>query len=225
MNKIDIEGNNMLSEIKRKEQAVVRLYLTVLYLVTKNLVYINSRYFLAFHCVERDREVYASGTYKKEFADFAKAYLEDHPQNEHAQEYIKTNMKHANDRMIRYYRNTIEHLGAIRNADKYLNEVGHFDSYFELYHYLVQRTLIGKFEVEKERGRLSEADVGAYTVGYMQKVKKYHTYCKDFVKALNVPFAYNLARYKNLSIDGLFDRNDKREKPKGKQATIKPDEE
>ena len=37
---------------------------------------------------------------------------------------------------------------------------------------------------------------------------KHGTYCKDFVKALNVPFAYNLPRYKNLSINELFDQND-----------------
>ena len=36
---------------------------------------------------------------------------------------------------------------------------------------------------------------------------KQRSYCRDFVKALNVSFAYNLPRYKNLSIDGLFDRN------------------
>ena len=37
---------------------------------------------------------------------------------------------------------------------------------------------------------------------------KFGNYCKDFVKALNVPFAYNLPRYKNLSINELFDMND-----------------
>lgn len=35
----------------------------------------------------------------------------------------------------------------------------------------------------------------------------YRTYCKDLVKALNITFGYNLPRYKNLSIDGLFDKN------------------
>ena len=33
---------------------------------------------------------------------------------------------------------------------------------------------------------------------------------KDFVKTLNVPFAYNYPRYKNLSIDELFDKNNTR---------------
>ena len=35
---------------------------------------------------------------------------------------------------------------------------------------------------------------------------QHRTWCSDLVKALNTPFGYNLARYKNLSIDGLFDR-------------------
>ena len=35
---------------------------------------------------------------------------------------------------------------------------------------------------------------------------RHKTWCSDLVKVLNTPFGYNLARYKNLSIDGLFDR-------------------
>ena len=50
-------------------------------------------------------------------------------------------------------------------------------------------------------------DLNPKTKQYWKLVKKYKTYCKDYVKALNVPFAYNLARYKNLSINELFDRN------------------
>ena len=44
------------------------------------------------------------------------------------------------------------------------------------------------------------------------------------IKALNVPFAYNLARFKNLSVDGLFDMNDTREKPKGKNCGMETEE-
>lgn len=37
---------------------------------------------------------------------------------------------------------------------------------------------------------------------------KNHGYTKDFVKALNSPFGYNIPRFKNLSIEQLFDRNE-----------------
>ena len=46
--------------------------------------------------------------------------------------------------------------------------------------------------------------------GYFDNLDKYGTYVKDFVKALNIPFAYNYPRYKNLSIDELFDKNNTR---------------
>lgn len=38
---------------------------------------------------------------------------------------------------------------------------------------------------------------------------RHKSYCKDFVKALNVPFAYNLSRFKVLSVDDYFDKNHK----------------
>ncbi len=42
------------------KQASIRLYLTVLYLLVKNLVYVNSRYFMAFTILERDAKLYCS---------------------------------------------------------------------------------------------------------------------------------------------------------------------
>lgn len=47
------------AEIKRKNQAIIRLYLTVMYIMLKNLVNVNARYVIAFHCVERDTKLYA----------------------------------------------------------------------------------------------------------------------------------------------------------------------
>ena len=39
------------------------------------------------------------------------------------------------------------------------------------------------------------------------KTVQYRSYSKDLVKALNTPFGYNLARYKNLSIEALFSKD------------------
>ncbi|MBO4501142.1 MAG: hypothetical protein J5760_02775, partial [Clostridia bacterium] len=57
------------------------------------------------------------------------------------------------------------------------------------------------------------ASFTAYMDG-INKGKYTQTYNKDLVKALCVPFAYNLPRFKNLSIEILFDRNETREKTK-----------
>ena len=64
---------------------------------------------------------------------------------------------------------------------------------------------------------ITREELNPKTLEYFSKVEKYGTCCRDFIKALNVPFAYNLPRYKNLSIDGLFDKN--RPGDKGKQKT------
>ena len=46
------------NEDKSQKQAVVTLYLTILYILTKNLVNVNSRYVIALHCLERDSTLY-----------------------------------------------------------------------------------------------------------------------------------------------------------------------
>ena len=58
INKDDASRNRAEALKKQRYQAIVTLYLTVLYLVTKNLVYVNSRYVMAFHCLERDALLY-----------------------------------------------------------------------------------------------------------------------------------------------------------------------
>lgn len=223
-------------EEKRKKKALVRLYLTVLYLAVKNLVYINSRYFLAFHCVERDRlllenekwtNIPKDRKFDTEFvyARFAETFLEKHPQKKkRVGEYLKENFSNSDDYAIRAYRNTIDHLDAVRNADRYINEVESVTSWYDLYHYLVQRAIMDQYawdcchESRANPGRMiiTEGELNPKTLEYFGKISQYHSCCRDFIKALNVPFAYNLPRYKNLSIDGLFDKNRPGEKGCGK---------
>ena len=115
--------------------------------------------------------------------------------------YLSTNIDNSNKKSWTYFRNCVEHLNVVRDAYCYIGDIEKFDSYFELYHYLVQRYIMEKFDNNPkgfEEGKLSI---------YYNKVKKYNSFCKDFVKTLTIPFAYNLPRYKNLSINELFDRN------------------
>lgn len=214
---------------KQQKQAIISLYLTILYLLTKNLVYVNSRYFLAFHCLERDaqlqkdEQVKNAGRDRKNWCDLTKFMIDEKRTNinnwynnlqepnrnqkkrkwriERSCNYLEDNITHIDDNTIRIYRNNIEHLGAIRNIDLYINDVEEFNSYFELYHYLIQRKLSEGIK-NPESAKVKE---------YFNFVKTHHTYCKDFVKALNSPFGYNLPRFKNLSVDALFDMHNKPE--------------
>ena len=136
-------------------------------------------------------------------------------------------MEHSDQWAIRAYRNCCDHLTAIRNANEYIADIKEINSYYELYHYLVQRCLMAQYDFDsttlskKVPGHMiaEPETMNPDVFEYFEKVEKYHTYCKDFVKALNVPFAYNLPRYKNLSIKELFDRNDYNKK-EGKKIEI-----
>ena len=53
-----IDYLDFLDVRQSQKQAVVTLYLTILYILTKNLVNVNSRYVIALHCLERDSKLY-----------------------------------------------------------------------------------------------------------------------------------------------------------------------
>ena len=38
-------------------------------------------------------------------------------------------------------------------------------------------------------------------------LKTYGTYQRNFLKIINLPFAYNMARFNNLTIEDLFNKN------------------
>lgn len=218
------EGN------KERKKNIVRLYLTVLYLLIKNLVYVNSRYFLAFHCAERDASLgggnlgkngepvtftlkpqYENFEVKNGLTPYARAFVEKNCKNRRVRDYLQRDFDNADEWALGRFRNYTAHLNVVRKADQYLSDIGSFDSYFELYHYLVQRCLCDQYEndLEKVSEEKKEEERAPHRKleEYFEKVNHYGTYCKDFVKALCFPFAYNLARFKNLSMKELFDRN------------------
>ena len=224
----DVRQNDKLAnqkeqEDKRQKQALVRLYLTAIYLVLKNLVYVNSRYSLAFKILERDyvlekgmdqNKVYGNPT------EFAEDLLKEHPYKKRVQEYVLLNIANSDPWAIKAFRNKIEHLDAVRFADIYLRDVKNFNSWFELYHYIVQRRIMDQYAYDSRPGSskqvpgtsiIDEKRLNPATVKYFHMIEMHRTCCKDFIKALNTPFAYNLARYKNLTIDALFDKNRRQE--------------
>lgn len=198
---------------KERQKAIVRLYLTVLHLLVKNLVLVNSRYFIAFHCVERDAATYDSKKYKNlaeekiRLRDYAMERVEAGALNGRATRYMKQNFANSDPVFIWGFRNCVDHLNVVRNADSYIGDIARFDSYFELYHYLLQRLLSDMFKAQIAKGKNKVEDANPKSLEYIEQIEKHHTYCKDMAKALNVPFAYSLPRYKNLSVNELFDRN------------------
>lgn len=210
---------------KVRKQAIIRLYLAVLYLLVKNMVYVNSRYFMAFHCLERDNSLYTGTEIKKDdYASFARAFMQEerHRKNVRAARYIDVDFANSDPQAVREYRNCVEHLSAVRHMYEYIGGVGKMDSYFDLYHYIVQRHLADQNDRAVKEGKSHIEN--PKMLGFIANMKRYNGCSKDMIKALNVPFAYNLARFKNLSVDGLFDMNDTREKPEGRNCGMETEE-
>ena len=101
------------------------------------------------------------------------------------------------------FRNTVDHLTAIRKCSQHIEKIKKIDSYFALYHFIMQCQIVDK-------AKESEPDI-VEKCSYYTKLFEFRTYVKDLVKAYNTPFGYNLTRFKNLSIDALFDKNEVKE--------------
>ena len=219
---------------KAVKQAKIGLYLTVLYLLTKNLVNVNSRYFMAFHCLERDSQL-KGGKYNSShghFVNMTGLYVEERMQKaqnrfdasekrysdkkryheaERVYDYVKTDIANTDNAARNLFRNDIAHLTVIRNAADNIGN-GKFKSYYQLYHYLMQKDIVARYN-----NRLGDKAPNQSTLQYFDEINKFNRYSKDFVKALCVPFAYNLPRFKNLSVEELFDKNNKPETGAKKQ--------
>lgn len=177
---------------KERAKAVIGLYLTVMYLLVKNLVNVNARYVIAIHCLERD-----FGLYKEIIPELASKNLK----NDYrilSQTLCELDINNADSSMTRKYRNCIAHLTVVRELKEYIGDIRTVDSYFSIYHYVMQRCITKREDDTKQEDKIK----------YEDDLLKNHGYTKDFVKALNSPFGYNIPRFKNLSIEQLFDRNE-----------------
>ena len=201
---------------KERAKAVIGLYLTVMYLLVKNLVNVNARYVIAIHCLERDFGLYkeiipelASKNLKNDYRILSQTLCElcddrdESPnlflkKNKRLRKCVEVDINNADSSMTRKYRNCIAHLTVVRELNKYINDIYAVNSYFSIYHYVMQRCITKREDDTKQEEKIK----------YEDDLLKNHGYTKDFVKALNSPFGYNIPRFKNLSIKQLFDRNE-----------------
>lgn len=201
---------------KERAKAVIGLYLTVMYLLVKNLVNVNARYVIAIHCLERDFGLYkeiipelASKNLKNDYRILSQTLCElcdngdESPnlflkKNKRLRKCVEVDINNADSSMTRKYRNCIAHLTVVRELKEYIGDIRTVDSYFSIYHYVMQRCITKREDDTKQEEKIK----------YEDDLLKNHGYTKDFVKALNSPFGYNIPRFKKLSIEQLFDRNE-----------------
>lgn len=231
-------------------KAQVGLYLAAAYLVVKNLVKTNARYYIAFSAFERDYEmlkrkdnefdldkndknkmieapVFAATEYYLDQDDEIKyvpengvfdkeachRYFDEHKAHfTRKWRNIFRNNEIPGAKMVNktgyldiFVRNKAEHLTALTSLKKYINDFrcgsnGPMRSYFELYHYIVQRLA------------LDWIDDPAFKPGQELDLEQY----REFIEKIGLPhnklihisycsLGYNLPRYKNLTIAALFD--------------------
>ena len=207
----NIEGTDALSVDKSQKQGLISLYLTVLYLFVKNMVYVNSRYVIAFHSLERDSQLLniKSGYKNTNYTNLTTHFVDKKLLNPHASNYLKKNIENSDQWSISVFRNYVVHLNAVRNINTCLTGLRAFKSYFEIYAYAIQKSIKNEYDSSFARKVIK---INPETKKYFELLEKYGSYSKDFTKALNTPFGYCLARYKNLSIEPLFDKNTRYEK-------------
>ena len=137
---------------KERAKAVIGLYLTVMYLLVKNLVNVNARYVIAIHCLERDFGLYkeiipelASKNLKNDYRILSQTLCElcdKSPnlflkKNERLRKCVEVDINNADSSMTRKYRNCIAHLTVVRELKEYIGDIRTVDSYFSIYHYVM----------------------------------------------------------------------------------------
>lgn len=225
---LDVKQNPKTNDEKlKKEQysAILGLYLAVMYVIIKSLVKVNAFYVIAISRLEFDTKMIMGKIPKKTLEKtrdkngkpinvvIYSAILNDMLEKDN---YLKkTKYRHIQQNLGEYsntlfieYRNKIAHLSVINLGHKYINGVEKIYSYFGLYHYIMQRILRDSREKIKN---YEGSDVENNTINKcFNDLEKFNYFSKDLINILNLPFAYNIARYKNLSIEDLFNSQDEK---------------
>lgn len=230
--------------IKQKNQAIVGLYLTVAYLLIKNMVKINSVFSIAFSCLERDKKLLNIGVgddkifnitekvvsrdsalvekynsirdsirdsqglsheeKKAEYKEKLKPILKKMHYDLHGYYYVKANLENAktidnvDSNFLREYRNAVVHINIPAEMVDYIGDIKEITSYYSIYVYCLERSMLKRFNF------WSPDLFTDFMAKQRSIINQTGRYSSDMLWVLNVAFAYNMARYKNLCVEDLF---------------------
>ena len=189
---------------REKPKAILGLYLTIVYIVVKSLVRINSQYVMAVYHLERDSRLCPGGSSNNPLS-MTNHYCNNHLLKEKhivkLKRYKLERYKKTQKTICTAYRNAIAHLSAVRKGVKYIRDIQKVYSYFGIYHYCMQKLLYSADEQPF-------AEFVRSIFGDEKELDKLRngSYSQAILRALNYPFGYNPARYKNLSYEKIFMR-------------------
>lgn len=237
---------------REKKKALLSLYYTIVYIFVKNLVQINSCYLLGYFYLERDKYFFGK-KYSSAFARNTFNVKENYDaltrlftgvvqsdvrklKNNDAQKlkryiYVSDDPNEVNpfskryDSMYREFRNSVDHINVISDIGSYVDKITSLDSYFDVYHFILQRKVYSKLvdiaskkQNSKSKDAANKSSV-EYSVEYINSLlnisnssnnfesgENVAPYSRTLLRAANVPMGYTLPRYKNLSYEKLFVR-------------------
>ena len=187
---------------REKPKAILGLYLTIVYIVVKSLVRINSQYVMAVYHLERDSRLCGVSSNNNYPLSMTKHYCDRNNHLLKEKHIVKLERYQNTPKTIcTDYRNAIAHLSAVRKGVKYIGDIQKADSYFGIYHYCMQKLIYSADEQPF-------ADFVRSVFGDEKELDKLRSgiYSQAILRALNYPFGYNPARYKNLSYEKIFMR-------------------
>lgn len=247
---MNAKNQNDKEVIKNKE--LIKLYLTICYLLIKGIVNVNKQFVLAFAAIERDYyNVFKDSKTYDAFRLTSKYYNFDGTNEgitngkKRNREYLLINYNEITPyesewkELMRRGRNYVAHNNVIGDLNKYISLIKmnveddfkyernrykklndklslsphtFMKSYYGIYMYCLQCYLLSESKkIRKLKTSVSEGNkVNSRRDTFVEWGVKIQgsldsgTYDKNFSKIMNMPFAYNLARYNNLSIEDLF---------------------
>jgi hypothetical protein len=199
---------NLENHHKENQKALITLYLTIIYHFFKGLVRVNSRYTIGFYTFERDQsvklktdDIFKTHVTKETLLALLQDSIKARRYNQRVEEYLNQNQAHFAPHLFIEYRNNVSHLEALTKANVYFdNSTQVPKSYFDIYHTIMALLFIQNNSLVNQSN--------SFIKDRLQSVTKHRQYSSDLLHVLHVPFSYNMARYKNLSIEGLFDQNE-----------------
>jgi hypothetical protein len=116
--------------------------------------------------------------------------------------------KHSQD-ILSIMRNNIMHLTVVNKAYYYLDPKSTSIlkykndnvSYYDIYNFVLQAIIIEDI--------ISKKQLSGELLNYYNNLIKYGSSSRQFTRLLNSQFAYNLARYKTLTFENIFEKNTK----------------
>lgn len=225
------ENNKIPNVEKERKKAIITLYFTIIYILVKNLVNINGLYTLALYFVERDGyfykkicgkalrrnvgdkydylllpEIFSGSKYREETKNLK---LPKEKDRDIMKKYLPNDKdREGYNKFFRAYRNNIVHLNIIAKLSELTSNIDKdINSYFDIYHYCTQRVM---FDYCKENNNVVLAKMKdlAHIKSDCDEFSSKHTYpfSSAVLRFMNLPFAYNVPRFKNLSYKKFFDK-------------------